>query len=208
MFSKFRKYMVLAVVAVASLAIVGQAAASTATVSPGGAVTGTSGASQLTLNTAAKTLNCTTSGATATLASATGTLPLTISSNLVPLFGSSFGGGRCTVTGGIGITVACGNSTLKVTGLTSGGVTAGSITGISCTITVTGSSCRNVVAGGVVGSFDNATSILTVATTGQTLAATGSTCTTLPNDASASFTDSTRAALRYAIAPTTTVNVV
>jgi hypothetical protein len=185
----------------------GIAAASTATVSPGGAVTGTTGAVQWTLNTAAKTLNCTTAGFTATLASATGTLPLTIATNLTWLFGSAFGGGRCTVTGGVGYTSSCGAATFKATAVTTGSVTPLSMTGISCAESLAGSSCRVVITGGVTASFDNATSRLTLNTTGQTLVASGSTCTTLPNDTSVSLTDSTRSALVYAITPSTTINV-
>lgn len=217
MFSKFRKYMVLAVVSVCSLAFVGQAAASTATVSPGGAVTGTSGASQLALRTNRRSLNCTTSGATATLASNTGALPLAVSTNLVPLFGAGFGGGRCTVTGGAGITVDCSASpaTLSVTGATVSGVTPGTISGIRCSVRLNGSTTCSVNVtnaagtggGSVTGSYNN-TGSLTVNVAGQSLFATGSTCTTLPNDSSTSFTDASGNALVYSISPVQTVTVV
>jgi hypothetical protein len=206
MSSKFRKYLVLAVVAVCSLAIVGQAAATTVTVSPGGAVTGTAGQSKLTLVNTSKVLNCTTSSATATLAGGS----TTVTSNLQPAFG-----GPCTATGGIGIGVTClATGRLVVTGPTASGSTPGRLSGIDCTVTVTGSTCSVNVRGSVDGSYANPTSsTLTVSNTVQSLAATGSTngrgstCASLPNDANARFTDQNGNPLAYAISPAQTVTV-
>jgi hypothetical protein len=206
MFSKFRKYMVLAVVSVASLAIVGQAAASTAVVSPGGNVTGSAGASQLILSTQARTVNCTTSTATATVAGATGTLPLTISSNLRPAFSG------CTITGGLTVTVLCQNSNLLATAVTDGsGVTQGRITNINCNIRLSGT-CAIDVTGSVDGQYTNSTAVLRVFGTGATESlraarSSGSTCSTLVAEPVAIFRGVATAALDYAITPAQTIRV-
>jgi hypothetical protein len=195
------------------------AAAYTATFSPGGAVTATGGAVQLTFNTARKTLNCTTSGFTATVRSGSFSgFPYAAATDVVWLFGASFGtGGRCTVTGGAGITMACDRQTYNLAATTSGNVTAGRI-GINCLPTVTGSRCKVQILGSVPATFDNSTSRLTIATSGspgQLLLAQGSddgtgsrvACRLLPDDSSISFSDSSRAAPLMTVTPTQTLTV-
>lgn len=217
MFSKVRKYAAVVGVCVGSLAIAGAAMATTATFTPTGDVTGTAGASQLALRTARRSLNCTTSGATATLSNRSGTLPITVSTDLEALFGSNFGGGRCTVTGGAGITIDCSASLarLQVTGVTASGITPGTILGIRCSVRLNGSMTCSVNVtdapgtggGSVTGSYNNTGSRLTVNVGGQSLFTTGSTCATLPNDGDTSFTDASGNALVYSISPSTSLTV-
>jgi hypothetical protein len=210
MFSKrLRRLLALGVV-VGSLVTTASAPAGTVSVSPGGRVTGTAGAVQLVLNTARKTIACSAMIFTATLApSSAGVYPLTIATDLT--FRCV---GTAAVTGPLPVTIACGGATLKATGLTAGGKTNVSITGINCTVTVNNSLCSVRITGGVTGSFDNATSVLTINTTGQSLSASGSsngsggTCALLPNDASIGFADSTGSPIRFAVTPTTTITAI
>jgi hypothetical protein len=192
----------------------GSAMASTATVSPGGATTGTSGAVQWGLNTARKTLNCTTAGFTATLTSGSGTLPLAVATDMTWMFGAGFHRGSCIQTGGAGFTFTCSaTTTLSATGATIAGVTPMQIRNFSCLEALAGGSCSVRIIGGLVGSYDSASSRLTVSSRGQTLVAVGSsigsggTCVWLPNDTSVSLTDSTGASLGFTITPATTISV-
>jgi hypothetical protein len=210
MFSKHLKRLVVLGVLVGCLtATAASASATTVTVSPGGRVTGTAGAGRWVFNTARKTINCTQLAFTATLAtSVTGTLPLTIATNLAFVCR-----GTAAVTGGAGVIVNCTAGNLNVTSGAIGGILNMSVTGIGCTFTVVGTMCSARLTGGLLGSWSNPLSQLTINTAGQTLAATGSsdgrggTCPFLANDTSVSSTDATGAALRFAVTPTTTISV-
>jgi hypothetical protein len=208
MLSRFRKSLVPMAVLCVSLASVASASATSATITSPGAKTATATTgSQLTITTASRTtatVNCATSTANSTLANASGNLPLTVSSDVSPTFGT------CTLPGRVPVTVACTRtSVLKATALTDGsGNTAGSLSSISCSITLN-ATCGTNVTGTVNGSFANGTSQLTIAVAGQALLSTpisGSTCTTLPAG-SGSFTNATGGALIYGVSPTTTVRV-
>lgn len=212
MFSKYFQRLLIVGVVIGSLVGAAAGSATTVTVSPGGPVTGTTGAMQFALRTARRNINCTRFGFTATLHNASGTLPLAISTDLTFVCT-----GTATVTGGLAVSIACGPATLSVTALTVGGDTPISITGIRCTVTVNGSSaCRVMITnaagtggGSVTGTFHNATSTLTVNTSGQNLATTGSTCTSiLPNDSAVLLSDLTGAALVFTVTPATTISVV
>jgi hypothetical protein len=206
MFANYLKRLLVLGVVLGSLAAVASASAATVTVSPGGAVTGTSGSAQLTFNTAARTLNCTQMAFTATLASTSGSYPLAISNNL-----QFFCSGNMTVVCCVSVTFVCGAARWNITGATVSGVTPGRIVGINCTVTVSTTRCSVRISGSVPVSFDNATSQLTIGLAGQSLAATGSTdgasgtCSALPNDTSVSFTDSTGRALVFAVTPRTAI---
>jgi hypothetical protein len=181
------------------------ASASVVVVSPGGAVTGTAGASQIS-GFGARVVTC--MGATRyTVTYGTGgtgvTLPYGIATNL------QLAGTGCSITpGGINVTLACtATATASVTGASSAGVTPGTIRGIGCTITVTGSTCSVRVSGQVVSSHSDATSQLTIPTFGQSLVASGSTdgrggsCSVLPNSAALTLTTDTGTALVFTESP-------
>jgi hypothetical protein len=162
------------------------ASASTVTVTPGGAVTGTGGWVQLVLNTAGRTIVCTGSGYTATLNTGGSgvTLPYTISTN----FQFRFTG--CRLNNGLPVTITCSpTASLNVTAATAGSVSQMSITGISCVISAS-ATCTVNLTGRVLADYDNATNRLTIPTTGQSLSLTGSTCASLPNDTSVTLLDS------------------
>jgi hypothetical protein len=194
--------MLLSAVAALSLAAVGVAAAANVTVSPGGSVTGSGSNWELTLNTARRTFNCSNAGFTATLnRGGTGvTLPFAIATNYQQTFSS------CRLTGGISYTDSCtATASLNVTALTASGVTPTSVTGISCVISVSGS-CRVNLSGSVPTTYNNAANTLTVGLTGQSIVLTGSTCTTLPNETSALFSNSAGGAFVYSVSPAQTIN--
>jgi hypothetical protein len=206
MSSRICKPLIPAIVLCMSLAAAGSAAAATVSVTAPGvkSATATTG-SQLTITTSARTtatVNCTASTANSTLSSASGPYAVTISTDLAPTFTG------CTLPGRVSVGVACTRtSVLAVTADTSGGVTRGTISSISCTITLS-SSCGTDVTGSVPGSYNNANDQLTVLTAGQVLVSrpvTGSTCTTLPAGSGA-FTNTTGGALIYGVSPATTIN--
>ena len=186
----------------AGASISGTAAASTVTVSPGGAVTGTAGTAQWVLNTARRTLNCTTSGFTGTLASNSGTPPLAVSTDIQMRFSG------CRMTGGVNYTFTCmSTSSLTAMSATASGSTPMSLTGIFCVEAVS-ATCRVNVSGSLPMSFNNSGSTLALLTAGQRLAATGSTCTILPNDTSVTLSDATGNALYYYVSPATTITMI
>lgn len=204
--------LVALVIAVHALAATTMAPASTITISPGGATTGTAGASQLVLNTARTTIACTTTGYVGTyrrgvFPGVSPPVPISDSTFIQPTFA------LCRGIGGIGVGVLCTRRTvLNATGLTAGtdGVTPISLTSIACTATVLGTQCSVNIGGAVVGDHNNARSQVTVSTTGQTLAATGSTngtgtgaCLALPNDSSVTL--SAGSALVYTESPTQSI---
>jgi hypothetical protein len=208
------KHLVTLAVVAGLLASASSASAlNTVTVTSGGATAGTASASQFVLNTAGKTIGCTTTSSNATYLSGTFTsvlLPFTIS-NTVRL---TFSG--CVITGGLLSTVSCtSTAVLAATGITTtpAQVTPISLTSISCAASVTGAPCSVTIGGGVVGDHNNMFGRVTVATTGQTLTATGSSngrggaCPTLPNDASVTLTDRSAAALVYTESPAQRITV-
>jgi hypothetical protein len=209
MISRIRKSLLPALVAACSLVAVAQASASTVVVSPGGATTATATTATklvITTTSGSATVNCTSSRSTQTLAGGTGSFSpgIQISGNVTLAFTG------CTITGGVPVTVTCtATARLLVTGATSsGGVTPGTISAISCNI-VLNSTCGTNVAGTASGSFANSTSQLTVNTgTAQNLRSVplaGSTCTTLPAG-SGQFTNASGAAVIYNVTPAQTVN--
>jgi hypothetical protein len=188
------------------------ASASTVTVSPGGAVTGTGGGMQIVLNTARKTINCTTSRFTATYnTGGTGvTLPFVVSSNMQLAFTG------CRVVGGVNVTMTCfATALLSVTGVTVAGTTSVSITRITCIITVTGSRCTAVLTGTLAGTHSNTSGQITVLTTGQALVLSGSDdgtgtgrpCASLPNDASVTLSNAAGGALVLTEVPPMLIDV-
>lgn len=168
------RYLKSVAVAIAAAGAFGMAAgsANAATANTNGLLTGVEGtavpaATKLTVTpTGGGTVvvvRCTSSAATLDVLGpvVTGPLPLTIGTNVVPTFTG------CSVAGAIPVTVSCApkpNSTvLQATALTSGGITAGQITGIDCTITVS-TQCTGTVTGSADGSYNN-TGTLTMGST-------------------------------------------
>jgi hypothetical protein len=211
MLSQFKKGLLFAVLAVASLSAVSTAGATTATVTNGPNVSGTSTTSTLLkMHNSGKTLSCTGSTANGTVAaSTTGFLPLRIGT-ITPGFSG------CNIVGGLGITVACQPSALNVNAVTAAGSTKGSISGVSCHIFVTTqTACRIVVTGAVgVTHANSPVSTITTDTNHQSLVAgsstngTGGACAVLPNDTSARFVNPTSGDLIYNDSPTNlTLNV-
>jgi hypothetical protein len=182
--------LVVVVMVATSFAALAEAAGATI---PTGPVTGTGGA---VLFSGGTRINCGTSSFTATFRNPM-TPPLIVANDLQLRFAT------CTRLGGIVLTVACTNrAVLTATGASVSGVTPASLTGINCVFSVTGG-CSAALSGGVTGFFTNASSSLTINTTGQTLAFSGSTCTsTLPNGAT-TFTNSTGGAAVYRVNPPT-----
>jgi hypothetical protein len=185
--------------------------ATTAVISPGGAVTASAGASTFTWVTAGKVANCTTTSFTAILRGGTFTgFPFQASSTLQMAFG-----GPCTVTGGIGITLPCNpGQSFNLAGLTAGMSTAGRI-GIDCFPKVNGTTCRVEIIGSVPVAYANTgnLAILTTGSPGQLLIAQGSDdgrgsrCTSLPVDTRITFTDASGNPLVMAVSPVQTITV-
>ncbi|WP_027004650.1 hypothetical protein [Conexibacter woesei] len=159
---------------------------------------------RFTSNTTGKSYNCTSSQLRATLISATGQAPLLVSSNVAWTFPAS---GSCTVTGGLSVNIGCTTSeNWVVLGITVSGITAGQA-GLDCTVSLSASpTCRVRIAGSVPMQFDNLGTV-TVPNTGQSLAATGSTCTTLPNDTSVTVSTPAGPSIIYAVSPLFTLSV-
>lgn len=207
MFSTFRRYLALVVATALALALTASAAsANTVVITGGGAIAGTAGATQFRFNTVRRTVNCTSSTLRATSQPPgvyTTPLPFTFA-NL------QFSFTTCTLTGGLTVTVDC-TSTIarwQAIGLTAGGVTPNQITNNSCTVSQS-ATCSVRINGSVSGSYDNTANILTVfgSSSGQSLMAPGSTCSTLPNDPSITFSRSGGGNVDYAVAPVTTMTV-
>jgi hypothetical protein len=207
MLKKSKLGLIAALVLAALSASVPSAGALTVTVSPGGRVTGTANTGvQFVFNTTRKTITCTTATFTATLA---GGSPL-ITFDMVPTYSS------CRLVGGPPISGPCSSNNLTVTGSTSSGLTPISLTNFICTPTVTGSTCSvrftNVLGTGggtFSGRFNNTGSQLSIAVTGQSLAASGSTCSTLPNDTSVTMSSVIPGgAVVYVVTPTQTITAV
>jgi hypothetical protein len=102
-----------------------------------------------------------------------------------------------------------------VTGLTVAGRTRTAITGISCHMWVTTqTACRKHLAGSVGATFENSPATLTIDANHQSLMRVnstnglGGTCSVLPNDATARWTNSTSGDLSFDVQPANlTVNV-
>jgi hypothetical protein len=188
---QFKKCLLLAALAVASLSAVSTAGATSVTVGPTSPtnITGTSGVTLLAFHNASKTWSCTSSSTTGTAASnASGLL---VSSNVKLDFSG------CSFVGGLGLTIACSSTAnISATAATAAGNTPGAITSISCHIFVTSStSCRVMVNGSMGMTFNDPAAGLgariTTDVDHQSLTATSSTCTLLPNDGSVRFSAST-----------------
>jgi hypothetical protein len=187
---QFKKCLLFAALAVASLSAVSTAGATSVTVGPTSPtnITGTSPTTLLTFHNASKTWSCTSASTTGTAASnASGLL---VSSNVK----LSFTG--CSVAG-IGLTVAC-SSTAKIsaTAATAGGNTPGAITSISCHMFVTASTtCRVMITGSLGLTFNDPAAgsgaKITTDINHINLTASSATCTAvLPNDTSVRFSAS------------------
>jgi hypothetical protein len=182
------------------------AAASTATVSPGGATSGTAPASQWVFSTQARTFGCTSTGMNATLGSSSGSLPLTISSNVqLAVTG-------CVVTGGLTYTFNCSAvGVFTVTGLTTAGLTPGRI-GLQCQTSLSGT-CAVIISGDVGVTYINSPSTLRVTGTSTTerLRATRaprSTCSELVSEPVVVFRGATTVPLDFAVRPLTTLDAI
>jgi hypothetical protein len=174
-------------------------------------VTGTAGASQIS-GFLTRTIAC--QGATRYTTTygtgATGvTLPYTIATNLQLTFT-----GCWVLPGGTPVTIACSaTATFSLTGLTSSWVTPGRVSGNSCTVTVTASTCSVRLAGMVLTSHSDATAQVTIPTSGQSLIASGSTdgrsgtCSVLPNAFGLTLANDTGGALVFAESPAQRVTV-
>jgi hypothetical protein len=171
------------------------AGAATVTISPGGNVTGTSGSTAWTFNTARRTVNCTMSDFTARLVTSNaGSFPLGITTNLQMLFST------CTLTGGLTVTLACiPNGGWAVTGRTT--TATPGIANTSCRVSLSGT-CHVDITGSFLMSYSTITGWAEVASpSGQSFAATGSTCPTLPNDASVTFASYRPGSIFYIMSP-------
>lgn len=204
--TQIRKFSYMMLAALSALLAIGAGLASaslTATVTPNpSAVTGTAGALQYSFNTARRTVDCTTSSVRATLGSAAGASPLAISTNL------AWGLSGCTQTGGLRFFWTCSaNQNLSVTGATAAGVTTATA-GIDCVESIS-ATCSVHITGRMSVTYNNLTSQLTlISPSGQSIFATGSTCSTLPNDVSVTMGSSTGGNLVFTVSPLTTVSVV
>jgi hypothetical protein len=186
------------------MAAAATAGATNVTILPGGSVVGRGTSSwELQLNSSGRTFNCVNAGFTATLRGGTGIItPFAIATNYQQTFSN------CTATGGISYNDTCtATASLNAVGATVSGVTPLTITGLSCTISI-GGSCTARLTGSLPASFDNATSQLTIPTTGQSITITGSTCTSIIPNGPALFSSATGGAFVYAVTPATTINVV
>jgi hypothetical protein len=145
--------------------------AATWTVSPGGAITATSGKTTLKDTTTGSVLSCTSSTANATLKKGTGLA----GAGLGSITGISFT--NCTGPLGLTFTVTPGHLPWKLNAISyNAGTTTGTITGIHATLT--GSGCSAVVDGATSGTanngkvkvtYTNGTHLLKVLTTGGNL---------------------------------------
>jgi hypothetical protein len=197
-----KKYALLAMLVVALLSSTSTAGATTATITGGPSVSGSSFSTLLKLQATGKTLSCTSSSMTGSVvASATGAMPLRVGT-ITPAFSG------CTIVGGLGITVSCQPAALKVTALTVSGATRAGISGITCLVFVTSqTACRFTVLGTVGATHSNGAAALTSDTNHQTLAAINSTngsassCTVLPDDATAKFTNNSAGDVTYNVSP-------
>lgn len=192
----------LVVVSALGFASVGAAAAATATISPGGGVSG-NGTSpwELTINQSVR-FNCVNAGFSANLAAtATGPLPLLIGTRYQQNFSN------CS-TGGRSYTFACTpTATLSATGLTStSGVTLLSLNALNCTASIGGCGSASIT-GSLPESFANGPSQLTVLIPGQAITVSGSTCSAIPNGP-AVFSAPGGGPFTYTVSPTTTITVV
>ncbi|WCB94299.1 hypothetical protein DSM104299_03031 [Baekduia alba] len=192
----------LAVTAALALAASATASATTASISSPGAKAGTTTAAwKLAVqgSSSSATVTCTTAKIYATLGNASGALPLTLSNT----YKQTLSG--CT-TAGTATTVGCtSTAVLKATGLSTNGVTALSLSSLSCTATVSGCGSAKLT-GSQPGTYTNGQSQLTLPVTGQSLAVSGSTCSLIPNGTATSST-STGAALSYLIVPLVAISV-
>jgi hypothetical protein len=204
-----RRWLVpLIVLATAFVLGQGMATASTATVSPGGNVTGTAGAVQWILSTQARTVNCTSSSFTATLASGTGALPFAIATDLRLAFSG------CVVTGGLVYIVSCTPAaSLNVTGVSITGITPVQITGIACRFSLS-ATCALDILGSVGGQYTNpATAELRVFGTAATerlgaVRSAGSTCSALVPEPVVILRGASSVPFNFAVVPRTTIDVV
>lgn len=195
------KVVATAVAAAGLMALTGATAAhaTNATVTNGGTFHGTAGASRLVVAGGLGPLNCTNSEGYGTAANGTYTgttsSPATIG-RIVPVFSN------CVGPLNLAFTVNCGapsddtttDTMLNLIGAQTGGVTPGSITTISCTVTFTLTGCTAVIQGSVEGTYRNPVAgppavngTLTVHAANQNLAVTSSGCTSIIPIAPASF---------------------
>lgn len=192
------KVVATAVAAAGLMALTGATAANatSVTVTNGGTFHGTAPASRLVVTGGLGPLNCAVSEGTGTANNGTYTgttqSPATIG-QIVPVFSN------CVGPLNLAFTVDCGNpnnhantnTMLNVIGAQSGGVTPGSITQISCTVTFTLTGCQAVITGSVEGAYTNPSGstngTLTVNTANQSLNVVSSGCPSIIPVASASF---------------------
>jgi hypothetical protein len=205
---------ILLPVAIAALASAATAGATTITVTTTGPspVTGTATTGiQLRFNTASRTINCASANQTmTTMASVTGTAPVRFATFTVS-------GGTCLITGGVAVTFTCNLGDVYATSRTSvAGFTQLWLPGMACDLTVTAATwCRARLTGATRGQFYNDFHQLSIFPTGQSLAISGSTdsrggtCTLLPNDSSATLTNSngTGSGIVFTYPSTVTVDV-
>jgi hypothetical protein len=200
----------------------GQAVASTVTVSPTGAKTLTS-TTGMQLSVGGRNVNMTTCTITATWSNASGTLPLFFSPPTAaasPVDNTrgnmTFACTGCRLVGGAGCTFTCDRQmNAAATNVTSSGLTLLRLTGIHCTVAITGGSCSAVLAGvtapndgGADGSYNNSSSLLTVFVTGQNLAVVSSTCPALLPTGTAILASPTAGPVVFLTSPATRVTAV
>lgn len=220
-----RSWLLGAVCALFAVFGVGQAVASTVSVSPGGGVTASisGGVSNvLFLHVGTTTVSfraCTIAGS---WSNASGALPLAFSGpvGIASPIENTKGNFdiRCTgCTVSITCTMTCdARANVLATAATSGGSTALRITGIRCTIVPTGQSCVSTLSGtstsdgGVAATYNNAASTLTVdapTATNQRLAVTRSSCMVIPV-ATATLSGVANGPAVFSVTPRTAVTVV
>jgi hypothetical protein len=201
------KFLIVAVVSVVPLVAAASAAASTVTVSPTGAKTATATAgTRIAISGAGGTTTATCTGGTSsgTVFSASGRYPIAVSVNTQPIFtGCRFATLNtdivCRPTGVLAVTADTDAS----------GVTPVQLTGLNCTISLTGTpTCNVIVTGSVRGQFANTGSQLTILRTGQSLTAAGSTCTSTFQNGAVGFSSAVGFDVAYSVTPTTTINAV
>lgn len=179
-----------AAAAAAAMATSGAAAAhaTSVTVTNGGTFDATAGAMRYVITGGLGPLNCTNSRAYTTVSAGTYTgttlTPAAIGA-LVPAFSNCVGPLNLAFIWNCGDPSDHANATtmLNVTGTPSSGATPISLTGISCTITMTLTGCQAVIMGSVEGKYRNPSGstngTLTVETAGQSLNVVSSGCTSI-----------------------------
>jgi hypothetical protein len=111
----------------------------------------------------------------------------------------------CRGVGGLSVFLDCTRTAvLTVTGSTVANITPMTLTGISCRLAIN-STCNATLSGAVNAPYENIPVAMTISTTGQTLAVSGTRCATIFPNGSTTLTGAGGVAARYYVSPATSV---